>query len=247
MMARAGIAMFFASGLLALLPSVAHRINGSPIGYGVLLGGFGCGAVLGAILMQRARARWSADVVVSSGIAVFGLATIAAGALRAVFPLGAVMVIGGAAWVSFISLFNVQVLSQAPDWVRARVLAISMLVFQGAVAAGSATWGAVAAHVGLNRALLWAGMGAILSTVLALFLRLSDANVDLTPWNHWRTPVVSADVDLAGPILVTVEYDVVPSGYRISSRPCANMDASGAATERRDGEFVETSKSKPLP
>ncbi len=209
-MARAGIAMFFASGLLALLPSVAHRINGGPIGYGVLLGGFGCGAVLGAILMQRARARWSADVVVSSGIAIFGLATIAAGELRALSPLGAVMVIGGAAWVSFISLFNVQVLSQAPDWVRARVLAVSMLVFQGAVAAGSATWGAVAAHVGLSRALLWAGMGAILSTVLALFLRLSDANVDLTPWNHWRTPVVGASVDLIGPILVTVEYDVAP-------------------------------------
>ena len=40
---RAGAAMFFASGLLALLPSIAHRINGSPVGYGILLGGFGCG------------------------------------------------------------------------------------------------------------------------------------------------------------------------------------------------------------
>src|SRR5712692_9761832 len=37
---RAGAAMFFASGLLALLPSIAHRINGSPVGYGMLLGGF---------------------------------------------------------------------------------------------------------------------------------------------------------------------------------------------------------------
>ena len=78
---RAGTAMFFASGLLALLPSIAHRINGSPVGYGVLLGCFGCGAVLGALVMQRARSRWSADVIVSAGIAVFGLTTIAAGAL----------------------------------------------------------------------------------------------------------------------------------------------------------------------
>ena len=59
---RAGAAMFFASGLLALLPSIAHRMNGSPLGYGVLLGCFGCGAVLGALVMQRARARWSADM-----------------------------------------------------------------------------------------------------------------------------------------------------------------------------------------
>src|ERR1700693_4515328 len=28
---RAGTAMFFASGLLALLPSIAHRVNGSPV------------------------------------------------------------------------------------------------------------------------------------------------------------------------------------------------------------------------
>jgi MFS family permease len=81
---RAGAAIFFASGLLALLPSVAHRISDSPVGYGILLGGFGCGAVLGALVMQRARARWSTDLVASAGIAIFGLTTIAAGALRAV-------------------------------------------------------------------------------------------------------------------------------------------------------------------
>jgi len=210
-MLRAGAAMFFASGLLALLPAIAHRINGSPIGYGVLLGCFGFGAVLGALVMQRARARWSADVVVSAGIAIFGLMTIATGAVHTLLPLSAIMLVGGGAWISFISLFNVQVLNQAPDWVRARVLAISMLVFQGAVAAGSATWGAVAARADVSQALLWAGIGAIATTVLGLFLPLPDTSVDLTPWNHWRMPrVVDADVDAGGPVLVTVEYDVDP-------------------------------------
>jgi MFS family permease len=207
---RAGTAMFFASALLALLPSIAHRISGSPIGYGVLLGCFGLGAVLGALVMQRARSRWPADVIVSAGIGIFGLTTIAAGALRAVPPLGAVMLIGGAAWISFISLFNVQILNQTPDWVRARVLAVSLLVFQGGVAAGSAAWGALAARVGLGRTLLWAGIGTIISTVFGLFLRLPDASNDLTPWNHWRLPsIVDADAE-AGPVLVTVEYHVDP-------------------------------------
>src|SRR5580704_3042236 len=91
---RAGIAMFFASGLLALLPSIAHRVNDSPVGYGVLLGCFGGGAVLGALVMQRARSRWSADLIVSTGVAVFGLTTIAAGALRDLLPLAAVLLIG---------------------------------------------------------------------------------------------------------------------------------------------------------
>src|SRR5580693_9334615 len=208
---RAGTAMFFASGLLALLPSIAHRINGSPVGYGVLLGCFGGGAVLGALVMQRARSKWSADVIVSAGIALFGLTMIAAGALDALVPLGAVMLIGGAAWISFISLFNVQVLNQAPDWVRARVLAVSMLVFQGAVAGGSATWGAIAARVGVRYALLWAGAGAIVAAVSGLFLRLPDTSLDLTPWNHWPLPPASDTIPDVGPVLVTVEYQVDPN------------------------------------
>ena len=209
-MIRAGTSMFFASGLLALLPSVAQRLSGSPVGYGVLLGCVGCGAVLGALAMQRARARWSADVVVSAGIVIFGLTTIAAGALRDLAPLSAILLVGGAAWIAFISLFNVQILNQAPDWVRARVLAVSMLVFQGAVAGGSATWGAVAARAGLSTALLCAGIGAIMTTALGLFLRMPDVTVDLTPWNHWRLPAVAdANAD-AGPVLVTVEYHVDP-------------------------------------
>src|SRR3984893_8520179 len=186
------------------------RSGAGSIPYGILLRCFGCGAVLGALVMQRSRSRWWADVIVSAGIAIFGLSTIAAGTLRELAPLAAVMLVGGAAWISFISLFNVQVLNQTPDWVRARVLAVSMLVFQGAVAAGSATWGAVAARDGLGKALLWAGVGTILSTALGLFLRLPDESIDLTPWNHWRLPpVVGVDAD-AGPVLVTVEYHVKP-------------------------------------
>ena len=207
---RAGTGMFFASAMLALLPSLAHRISGSPVGYGVLLGSFGCGAVLGALVLQRARTRWSADVIVSAGIAAFGLTTIAAASVHMIWVLGAVMIVGGAAWVSLISLYNVQVLNQAPDWVRARVLAVAMLVFQGSVAAGSATWGALAARVGVERALLWAGVGAMVSTLLALFLRLPNVSLDLTPWNHWRAPVVGPDIDFEGPVLVTVEYEVPP-------------------------------------
>jgi MFS family permease len=207
---RAGTAMFFASALLALLPSIARRVSGSPIGYGVLLGCFGFGAVLGALAIQRARSRWPTDVIVSAGIGIFGLTTMAAGAFRGLAPLGTVMLMGGAAWISFISLFNVQVLNQTPDWVRARVLAVALLVFQGGVAAGSATWGAVAERAGLGRALLWAGIGTILSTILGLFRRLPDISIDLTPWNHWRMPsIVDAD-NLAGPVLVTVEYHVDP-------------------------------------
>ena len=206
LLARSGVVMFFASGLLALLPSISHRMSGSSVGYGLLLGAFGCGAVVGALVLQKVRSRFGADVVISSGIAMFGFAVIAAGIFRAILSIAPVMLVAGAAWVSFMSLFNVQLLNRAPDWVRARVLAVALLVFQGAVAAGSAVWGAIAARAGINQALLWAGVGAIVSAVSTLFLRVSDVGPDLTPWNHWRLPSVKADLD--GPVLVIVEYDV---------------------------------------
>ena len=64
---RAGTAMFFASALLALLPSIAHRISGIapsdtafcsvPLEFGAVLGGSG---------RTAQQSRWSADVIVSS-------------------------------------------------------------------------------------------------------------------------------------------------------------------------------------
>jgi hypothetical protein len=134
----------------------------------------------------------------------------ATGNFRALPTLCIVMLVGGAAWILFISLFNVLILNYAPDWVRARVLAVSMLVLQGAMAGGSAMWGGLATKTGIHGALMWAGLATMLSTLTALFWKLPASSVDLTPWIHWQLPTVlrqypSADV---GPIIVTIEYHV---------------------------------------
>jgi MFS family permease len=55
LLTRSGLVMFFASGLLALLPSLALIVKNNPTAYGLLLGCFGLGAVLGA-LVNAARA-----------------------------------------------------------------------------------------------------------------------------------------------------------------------------------------------
>jgi transmembrane secretion effector len=94
-MLRSGLTMFFASALLALLPSVARTIGDSPAGYGILLGCFGAGAVLGALTMQPARARWSEDAVVSAGITILGTMTVLAGLLHTMVALAATMLVAG--------------------------------------------------------------------------------------------------------------------------------------------------------
>jgi len=123
------------------------------------------------------------------------------------------MLIGGAAWVVFISLINALVQNLAPDWVRARVMAIFTLVYMGSFALGSAAWGAVAQRTGIGASLVYAGIGTIGSIALAFFAKLPQSTADLSPWNHWRMPVLvnGAGADLEqGPVLVTVEYAVIP-------------------------------------
>ena len=211
LMCRTAVVVFFESALLALLPTVARGVSVSAIAYGFLLGCFGAGAVLGAVVMQPALSRWSTDAVASLGVVIVGATIVATGTVHAVSALGVVMLIAGGAWIIFVSLVNTLVQHLAPDWVRARVLAVFMLVFQGSMAVGSAVWGAIGERAGLETALIWAGVGTIASTALGFFLRLPDAPADLSPWNHWRAPVIHERAAPGlddGPVLVTAEYHV---------------------------------------
>jgi hypothetical protein len=203
--------MFFASALLVLMPSVANSVSDGPTGYGIPLGCFGAGAVLGALTLQPARARWSENAEVSGGVEILGLMTAMAAFQHTMAALAATMLVAAATWIVFISVMSALVQSLAPDWVRARVLAIFMLMFQGGLAAGSALSGAVAARARIQHALLWAGLGIVATTALGLVARLPDATTDVSPWNHWRMPAIVKDLRPEfdeGPVLVTVEYRV---------------------------------------
>jgi MFS family permease len=233
---RTGVVMFFSSALFALLPALAHSVNKTAIGYGLLLGCFGFGAIAGAFAMQSARAMWSTETVVSAGVAILGLVMVAISGLHSLSTLAAVMLIGGAAWVIFISLINALVQNLAPDWVRARVLAIFILVYQGSYSLGTVVWGAFAQRASVRTAMIYAGIGTIATIVVALFAKLPDSTADLSPWNHWRMPVVVGEVgaDLAqGPVLVTIEYAV------ISKKEAEFVEAMSeyGRMRRRDGAY----------
>src|SRR5580704_8251955 len=229
---RTGIAMFFSSALFALLPTVSRSVNQNATAYGLLLGCFGGGAIIGALVMQSARNRWAMETIVSTGVVSLGLVILAMSGLHRLSTLAAVMWVGGAAWVIIISLVQ----NLAPDWVRARVLAIFILVYQGSYALGTAAWGAVAQRSGVRTALFYAGMGTIATAAIALFAKLPESTGDLSPWNHWRMPVVTGEVGAdveKGPVMVTVEYVVMPK------RTAEFVDAMHeyGRTRRRDGAY----------
>ena len=131
--------------------------------------------------MQRARARWSAEAVVSSGILIFGLMTVLGDAGFS-SALALSMLIGGAAWIVFVSLFNVVALNRTPAGYELGSLRWRRSCFKGRwpqAAQRGAPW---RPRMSIHVALIGAGIGTIGSTVLGLSLKLPEATVDLTPW-----------------------------------------------------------------
>ena len=233
-MLRAGVVMFCASAVFALLPTIARTLSASAITYGILLGSFGAGAVGGAVVMEKARARWSIETVVSTAIAILGVMIALIAAAPNLPALIVVMVIAGGAWITFISLASALVQTLAPDWVRARVLSVFLLITQGGLALGSIVWGALGSRVSVGVALVAAGAATLATTALRLIARLPEAVGDVSPWNHWRMPVVIKAAEPAlseGPVLVTVEYHVLPADVD----PFLEVMEEYGRIRRRDG------------
>ena len=167
--------------------------------------------MLGALLLQRVRSRLSTEGVLAIGTAALGLVLIALGVVRVLSVLCVILLCGGAAWTIFMSLLNTLVQNLAPDWARARVLAVYMLVFQGSIALGSALWGVVAERWDVRVTLVAAGIGSAASVLLQLYAKLPDTNIDLRVWNHRGTALAQMDHDPhEGPVPVTVEYLIDP-------------------------------------
>jgi MFS family permease len=201
--------MFFASAFWALLPTVAHGLRGNSTLYGLLLTVFGGGAVLGAMMLQRARSFLSSDAMLTVGTTVFAGALWATATFTPIVLLCVAIAFGGAAWTAVMSLMSTLMQNLAPDWVRARASAVFMLVYMGAWAGGSAFWGYVAGHHGAHFSLVAAAIGTAASPVLILLSRLPDAAVDLKAWDHWGKPMLVGEVEPdQGPVLVTVEYEI---------------------------------------
>jgi MFS family permease len=212
LLVRSGAVIFFASSFWALLPAVARGLSKSALGYGILLGFFGVGAVLGAVVLQRVRASLSTEVILSIATVVFSAILLTTATLHTLAILSILMLFGGSAWTVFMSIFNTMIQNLAPDWVRARVMASYLFVFQGSVTVGSTLWGFAAERTSVRAALFVSAVGMAASVLLQYPLRLPNTSVDLSKWNHWATPKMfeAPDADL-GPVLVTVRYLVDPS------------------------------------
>lgn len=211
---RTAVVILGASALWALLPVVATReLKQSALGYGILLGSIGIGAVLGAFILPRIRDRFSADWQLGLSALIFASSLLVLGFVRNIYIVNAAMVAIGVGWIMMTSSLNVAAQLSTPRWVQARALGSYLLTFNGCLALGSAGWGTLSDRFGNPIALLVAAIFLVLGLVVGLRWRLTAAEgLDFTPSGHWRDPEIAvAPEPDAGPVLVTVEYRIADS------------------------------------
>jgi predicted MFS family arabinose efflux permease len=167
-----------ASSLLALLPILA-RPHGAT-GYGLLLGSFGLGALAGASILPRLRRQFSVDTVVVFAVVVFAVMTFAAGRVGTFHWLSLVLFAGGTAWIAILACLNIAAQTMSPPGMRARALSMYLLVLQGGMAVGSASWGALANKVGIPAALLGSAVALIIGLATVGRYPLSPKKVKFT-------------------------------------------------------------------
>jgi MFS family permease len=233
---RAAVFFVFSSSVWALLPLVARQMLGGTAGfYGILLGAVGAGAIGGAVLLPRLRQRLNADglVLLAAVITavVMALLSLAPPQWLAVLLLLAL----GAGWIIALTSLNGAAQGVLPNWVRGRGLAIYLMVFNGAMAAGSLLWGLIAQEIGVAATLLAGGIGLLVISLLFHRIRLPEGEADLQPSNHWPEPLLNTPVENdRGPVMIQVEYRV-----RLEDRPQFLRTLQRLSrVRRRDGAYA---------
>ena len=181
----------------------------------------------------------SREVLATGGVVLFGLVNIGLAAATRFSVVCALMLAGGIGWMTVNSTLNTAAQTSLPGWVRARALAVYLLVFQGAMAIGSVIWGEVASRYGLRFTLFLAGLALIAAAAVTARLRLGAADLDTTPSQHWPEPKIIVEPDPEhGPILITVEYSIDPERGADFARVMKEHGAYPAARRRHPMGFV---------
>jgi MFS family permease len=210
-MVRAGLFGLAASAVPALMPLIARDLmGGGALTFGVLLGGFGIGAVGGALASGRLRQRLSNERIVLIGaiaLALGAAATAASPFMAATIPA---LMLAGAGWVLSLSTFNVTVQMASPRWVVARGLALYQMTAFGGMAAGSWLFGVIAEDHGVSTALFVAAAVQVAGALLGFRVPLPQVEqLNLDPLSRWTEPETVVPIESrSGPVVITIEYRI---------------------------------------
>lgn len=198
--------------VMALMPLVARDLlHGGAQTYGIMLGAFGMGAVVGALNIHELRKRMSGEAAIRA-------CTITMGALAlSTEPVltAAALVLAGAVWMASVALFNIGVQLSAPRWVAGRSLAAFQASISGGIAIGAWGWGHLTDYAGVEVALLVAAGLMLVSPVLGIWLAMPRVGARNEDAEVLADPEVKLSLTgRSGPLVVEIEYRVAQENAR---------------------------------
>jgi hypothetical protein len=192
-----------------------HELRLDSTGFGLLLGSFGTGAIIGGIvILPKLRPKVSVESLITGSIGLLATVIFTMGYVRDFAILCMVMGLGGVAYIMILSKFYTIGMKSAPKWIGARVLAVHLLILNGGLAVGSVIWGTIANTVGIPITLSVASL-ALGATIIArkrYSTTLLD-DLDFTPVSdHWSLPPqLSVDPPQNdSQALITIDYKIDP-------------------------------------
>ncbi|WP_158821863.1 MFS transporter [Granulicella sp. S156] len=215
---RAFTFTFFVSAVWSLLALVAKRDMRShgAMGYGILNGCLGVGAIFGATSLARIRRHIDADKLLAC-TGIYYVATLLILAFVHIPAVAIATLIGaGFAWTTTMSTLNVSVQLSVPGWVYARALGTYLMTFQGGMALGSVVWGVIAQRSSTKVSLICSAIGLAASIPFTSRIHILKGELpDLTPYK-WKRPLpalaTTPDPD-DGPVRISIDYSIPPENY----------------------------------
>jgi predicted MFS family arabinose efflux permease len=234
-LARTLVTGIIGGSVSALMPLVARDLlHGGAQTYGIMLGAFGVGAVIGALNIAEVRKRMSGEAAVRACALSMGGAIAAIALSRQPVLTAAALVIAGAVWMLAVALFNIGVQLSAPRWVAGRSLAAFQASIAGGIATGSWGWGHLTDAAGVETALLVSAALMFASPLLGLWLRMPRVGAR----NEDAEVLADPEVQLAltgrsGPLVVEIEYRVDQE----SARAFHNVMQEVQLSRQRNGAY----------
>ena len=209
-LARTLVTGVIGGSVSALMPLVARDLlHGGAQTYGIMLGAFGMGAVIGALNIAEVRKRMTGEAAVRACALSMGGAIAAVALSREPVLTAAALVVAGAVWMLAVALFNIGVQLSAPRWVAGRSLAAFQASIAGGIAIGSWGWGRLTDAAGVETALLVSAALMFASPLLGLWLRMPPVGARDEDGEVLADPEVRLLLTgRSGPLVVEIEYRV---------------------------------------
>src|SRR5215207_8615902 len=201
----------------ALMPLIARDLlHGGAQMYGIMLGAFGMGAVIGALNIGEVRKRLSGEAAIRACTLSLAGAIVAIALSKEPVLTAAALVVAGAVWMLAVALFNIGVQLSAPRWVAGRSLAAFQAAIAGGIAIGSWGWGHLTDIAGVEIALLVSAGLMLLSPLLGIWLRMPPVGArNEPPAEALADPEVRLSLTgRSGPLVVEIEYRVAQDNAR---------------------------------